>query len=160
MNIYHIDNQLITFFESLPDTGEISEDAMVRLEQLQLERKEKQKNIILYKKNLDRGIEAIDNEIRHLEAMKRGQQNKSDRLMSLLEYSMGDEQEVNFDTCGAKYKKNPPRLVIEDESAVPDRFRNEKVVVTIDKVSLKKEIQDGLTVKGVSIEQGRRLDIY
>jgi len=160
MNIYHIDNQLITFFESLPDTGEISEDAMVRLEQLQLERKEKQKNIILYKKNLDRGIEAIDNEIRHLETMKRGQQNKSDRLMSLLEYSMGDEQEVNFDTCGAKYKKNPPRLVIEDESAVPDRFRNEKVVVTIDKVSLKKEIQDGLTVKGVSIEQGRRLDIY
>ena len=160
MNIYHIDNQLITFFESLPDTGEISEDAMVRLEQLQLERKEKQKNIILYKKNLDRGIEAIDNEIRHLEAMKRGQQNKSDRLMSLLEYSMGDEQEVNFDTCGAKYKKNPPRLVIEDESAVPDRFRNEKVVVTIDKAGLKKEIQDGLTVKGVSIEQGRRLDIY
>lgn len=160
MNIYEINNKLTAFFDSLPDTGELDESALAQLEQLQLEKKEKQKNIILYKKNLDRGIEAIDNEIKHLEAMKRGQQNKSERLTALLEYSMGDEQEVNFDTCGAKYKKNPPKLVIEDESAVPDKFKNEKVVVTIDKIGLKKEIQEGLTVKGVSVKQGRRLDIY
>ena len=159
MNIYQINNQLIEFFDSLPD-GEIDEQGLVQLEGLQMEKREKQKNIILYKKNLDRGIEAIDNEIKYLQEMKRVQSNKSDRLTNLLIFAMGDEREIDFDTCGAKFKKNPPKLVIDDESKVPYTFIKEKITTSIDKTALKKEVQEGLIIEGVRIEQGERIDIY
>jgi len=159
MNIYQINNELAEFFESLPD-GEIDEQGLETLQGLQIEKKEKQKNIILYKKNLDRGIEAIDNEIKSLSEMKRKQKNKSDRLTNLLIFAMDDEKAIDFDTCGAKFKKNPPKLVIDDESKVPDTFIKEKITTSIDKTALKKEVQEGLKIDGVRIEQGERIDIY
>ena len=159
MNIYTINQQLQDFFLALPDTGELNQEALDQLEQLQLEKKEKQKNIILYKKNLDRGIEALDNEIKHLQQMKKSQQAKSDRLTNLLEYSMGDEKEINFDTCGAKFKKNPPKVVIDNEEQIPKKYFREVVTTKLDKSTLKADLKESEVI-GAHLEQGERLDIY
>lgn len=160
MNIYQINQSLVALTESLPDTGELTDEALAQLEQLELAKEEKQKNIILYAKNLALSEEAIENERNHLLAMKKRQTAKKEALMRLLEYSMGTDLVVDFQTCGAKFKKNPPKVTIQDENKVPAEFIVIKEVKSIDKTALKNELKAGKEIEGCELVQESRLTIY
>jgi hypothetical protein len=56
-----------------------------------------------------------------------------------------------------KVRKNPPSVVIDDVAKIPTEFQKQKIDVTIDKVALKKAIQNGEKVDGAHIEQSEKL---
>lgn len=56
-------------------------------------------------------------------------------------------------------KNNPPSVKINDEELIPDKFKKEKVSITIDKTAIKKAIQDGEEVMGAELVVGKSLVI-
>ena len=56
-----------------------------------------------------------------------------------------------------KVKKNPARLVIDDEYKIPRRFIKTTIVEEVDKSTLKSSIKSGEQVEGAHLEQGVRL---
>lgn len=56
-------------------------------------------------------------------------------------------------------KNNPPSVKINDEELIPDKFKKEKISITIDKTAIKKAIQDGEEVIGAELVVGKSLVI-
>lgn len=164
MNIYQIDEQIkrLLIDNSDPDTGEIMNEAglMAELEALQMNREEKQKNIILYYKNAEAEQDIIDSEIRRLQVLKRLNLQKQDRLKQLLGASMvaANKEEVDFIVCSAKFKKNPPALIIEPGADV-DAYMRIKTIEEVDKKAIKADLKAGKIIPGCRVESGIRLDI-
>lgn len=162
MNLYQIDGQIqnLLFNGINQDTGEvINETLLEELEALKLNKEEKQKNAILFHKNLQNEEAIIDSEIRRLQALRSICQKKQDGLRKLIEVSLGDTKKIDFVTCGASIKKNPPSVIIDDDADLKD-YSKVEMVVKVDKAAIKKAIQEGKEVKGARLEQKTRLEIY
>lgn len=54
-------------------------------------------------------------------------------------------------------KNNPPSVKINDEELIPDKFKKEKISITIDKTAIKKAIQDGEEVIGAELVVNKTL---
>lgn len=164
MNLYTINDQVKNFLTAHADqeTGELimTDDLASQLEGLELNRAEKQKNIILYVKNAEGEADIIDSEIKRLGDLKRMNAKKQENLKLLLEYSMkqGGETALDFITCGAKFKKNPPSLVIDKDADVSPYM---KIVTTesVDKMAIRKDLKEGKEVAGCKMVAGERLEI-
>jgi hypothetical protein len=58
-----------------------------------------------------------------------------------------------------RIRDNPPRVVLDDESAIPGTFRREEIVVSIRKDDIRKTLLDGQDVPGAHLERDKRLVI-
>ena len=87
-------------------------------------------------------IDFLEKEIKRLSNMKKNRETNVLRAKRTLEFYMAITSKKNFKTplFSFKIKKNPPSLVIDDESKVPEEFV--KVKKEIDKVALKKFVKD------------------
>lgn len=86
-------------------------------------------------------------------------ENKKGTRMNLLTsvmYNLGvDEKKVgNF---VLKFHKKAAVLEIKDDAAIPMEFK--KMIETIDKMALKKELKAGLVIEGVTLKGGQKLVI-
>ena len=52
-----------------------------------------------------------------------------------------------------KRRKFPPRVVVADERLLPKEYIKEKITTSIDKIAIKKALQNGDEVAGASLEQ-------
>lgn len=66
---------------------------------------------------------------------------------------------IEFINQKVTLKSNPPSVKINDEELIPDKFKKEKVSITIDKTAIKKAIQDGEEVIGAELVVGKSLVI-
>lgn len=163
-NLYEIDGRvnglLLTKID--PNTGEImdSDSAFADMEAMELNRKEKQKNIILYFKNAEGEESIIDSEIKRLKELKVLVQRRQESAKKFLEESMkiAKETALDFVTCKAKFKKNPPSLVVEDGANV-SAYQKVEMVTTLDKNAIKEDLNAGKVIKGCSLVSGERLEI-
>lgn len=56
-------------------------------------------------------------------------------------------------------RKNPPRVVIDNEGEIPWEMKREVTRVEIDKTAIKDAIKAGVSVPGAHIEQSERVEI-
>lgn len=159
-SIYQIDAEIQQLLESLPDTGELTIEDAEALEALQLSRKVKQQNIIRYYKSLKSQVDIIDSEIARLSKLKTLTAKRAEKMVKLLEMSMAQDNanELDFVTDKAKFKKNPPKVEIYDESKL-DRFVVTKEIKSIDKKALKEELAKGEVIEGAVLISTMRLKI-
>ena len=90
--------------------------------------------------------------------------NLENRINSIKEYIS-----IGMDQVNKKYIKSPiidilirnnsPRTIIEDENKIPEEFKISKEVISIDKTSIKKKIQNGEIVPGAFLEDSKSLII-
>jgi hypothetical protein len=161
MNLYQ-HSQLATLQAHVDtDTGEIDIDSFDNAE---IALQDKQQSVVCYLKNETVSISMIDAAIKDLTARKKSMQSAHDKLKEYLLNNMIhhgiSEIEAADKTFLAKIKKNPPKLVIDDESLIPSEF-----MVTappqppqLDKAAGKAELKLG-DVSGVHLEQNQRLEI-
>lgn len=64
-----------------------------------------------------------------------------------------------LDRTIVQLNKKPWALIIEDETKVPDNYRNIKTQIVIDKEKLKKDIKQGVIIEWVSISEDYTLII-
>jgi len=79
------------------------------------------------------------------------------KWIEILQASWIDKFESNW--IQVKLKQSVWRLVIDDETQIPEEYKKEKITIQIDKLTLKKDIHEWVIIDGVKIEQTLSLDI-
>ena len=104
---------------------------------------------------------AVDAEIKRLQSVKKmfAGRGKAIEKVYVDGLTAIDKAETGIMTERGlmKVKKNPARLVIDDEYKIPRRFIKTTIVEEVDKSTLKSSIKSGEQVEGAHLEQGVRL---
>ncbi len=158
-NLYQINSAIQQIIEVADEvTGEINQDAF---DKLQLDKAEKQLNIIKFIKHLDNDMDVLDKEMERLKLFKKQAEGRKEWLKNYLKTAMDIDgvTELDFTTFKAKVKQNPPSVVIDNEEKIPKKYLITKEVISISKALIKTDLQAGNKIEGCHLEQAERLDI-
>lgn len=156
MNLYEIKQSIQEAIDKCIDmeTGEIINPEL--LDSLNEKLNIKRENIALYIKNLVADSKAIDEEIKNLTARKRSINNKIDWLK---QYLANDLQGSKFETAKVVVSFRKSKSIdIQPNANIPDEF----LIIQEpkpDKAGLKKAIQSGEVIAGVSIVEKQNISI-
>lgn len=156
MNLYEIKQSIQEAIDKCIDmeTGEIINPEL--LDNLNEQLNIKRENIALYIKNLVADSKAIDEEIKNLTARKRSINNKIDWLK---QYLANDLQGNKFETAKVVVSFRKSKAVeINPDAEIPNEFLIQQAPKP-DKASLKKAIQSGAVINGVSIVEKSNISI-
>lgn len=141
-----------------PETGEINEDILEELHELDIDHKKKIENILLVAKN-----KASDAEQHEKEA--KIQKDKADRLNReaerLRQYVALDLKGEKFETDKVEVRWRRSKSVeITDEDLVPDEFKSFETKVKISKTLIKKAIdKENLEVPGAVLVENLNMRV-
>lgn len=156
MNLYQIKQEIEQAINECVDfeTGEIIDSE--RLDKLNMALNEKRENIALYIKNMIADSKAIDEEIKNLTARKKSINNKIDWLK---QYLANDLQGSKFETAKVVVSFRKSKAVeINPDAEIPNEFLIQQEPKP-DKAGLKKAIQAGAVITGVSIVEKSNISI-
>ena len=114
-------------------------------------------NVAKYLQYVKQQQEVIKAEIDRLDKKSKQMQSQYDNLHDLLLFQMQSfgKTEIKDPILSIKVRDNPPSVIIEDESLVPEEYKREKVTITVDKTAVKKA---GVPVAGTNIVNSQRLE--
>lgn len=83
-----------------------------------------------------------------------------DNLHDLLLWQMQGfgKTEIKDPILSIKVRDNPPSVIIEDESLIPNDYKTEKTTVTVNKTRIKAAFKAGEQVDGANIVNSQRLE--
>lgn len=157
--LWEIDEQIANIMDMLVDeeTGEINEEAMKQLEQLEIDREIKLENCGIAIKNLMAEVEAIQDEIK---ALKRRAETKAHKIERLAEYVKKSLKGETFETSKVVYGyRKSEKVEIIDEDMIPDKWCNFETTKKPIKSEIKKAIKNGEEVPGCVVIENINLQI-
>lgn len=137
------------------DTGEVFDEEY--LNGLRIAKTRKVENIACWIKNLEAEAEAYKKEE---EAFRIRRKQAESRIESLKRYLTNwvSGEKIETDRCKVTWRKSVS-VEIQDESRVPEDYKKEKVIMNIDKVSIKKALTGGEDVPGASLLEKQNVQI-
>jgi Siphovirus Gp157 len=167
LKLYEISNEYMKVLDELysednSENGEIREIITKQLDFIQDGFKEKSINVAKYIKTLDAKANAIKEAIEAMQVRMKRAQNQADSLREYLKNNIektGITESIECPEFTIKLVQNPPSVTITDESLILDVYKRTKEVITIDKVAIKKDIQEGFEVEGAKLEVKKRIVI-
>lgn len=165
MNLYTITqdfNDLLDMLNQAQEENDLDQVALIEsgLEITQDNFKDKATNYVKFIRSEEAGLSAIDEEIKRLTALKKSKVSKIDNLEARLSNSM---QSIGFDKFDLglfklSFRKSTSVEVI-DVNQLPEGFKRVKTTIDPDKVAIKKAIEAGQEVSGVTIKNSVSLQI-
>lgn len=157
-NIYQLSQELQDFFDSLPDTGELDDEALARYAELNDMTQDKLKSTAYAYLNLKSKSEAIASEIKRLTELKKSNDVQMARVEKLIDFGMDllKSEKQDFGSVVVGYRKSTG-TVITDESLVPDEFK--KIKYSVDLAKAKEVLKAGGEVEGIKLENRSNLYI-
>jgi aromatic ring-opening dioxygenase LigB subunit len=124
----------------------------------------KAQNVAAYTKMLESQADVIGAEIVRLSSMQKRVMRHAQKLHDYLRDNMIRSGVFKIESTEAPFfrlaiRKNPPRVVIDNEDMVPLVFMRTKTVMEPAKEEIKRAIQAGQDVPGAHLEQTERLEI-
>lgn len=156
--LYSIADELLT----ISQTEEIDETELIeQLDALASAFTDKAEDISKLIRNLESDAAAYDEESKRLSANKKTAQNRITSLKRYIQDNMTalDLKQLKAGVFKLGVQKNPPRVVIEDESRLPEQYLEQFTETRIDKSAIKDALQQGTVVPGAHLEQGESLRI-
>ena len=141
--------------------GETPPDAIAdTLEAIGGEIEIKAENSAVIMQELNAEADKIDAEIKRLTARKEVLKNNVDAIKQRVYNAMKSTKKEKFKTTLFSFsiKKNPPKLVIDDETKIPKKYLIPQPA-KIDNAAIKAELTAGKKLKYAHIEQGESLTI-
>lgn len=164
MRLYELTAELNTAIErynSVETDGELAEVEKV-LTDLQLSFDQKAVGVAKHILNIEGNLSAVSTEVKRLQAIAKRLEAQRDWFHGYLFRQMEatNTQEVDGVTVKLKIKKNPPSVVVEDETKIPEKYwRVIPEHKEVDKTAIKDAHKAGIGVDGTKVVQGTRLDI-
>lgn len=152
MTLYDIDTRIAECFD--PDTGEILDFAA--LESLQIAREEKIGNIGKAYRNYCAEVEAIDTEIKRLQAAKEAASKRKESCAEYLAFALNGKKYKDA-TISVHYRATTA-IIIEDESKIPAKYFTEQKPV-VSKSLIGSDLAAGKEVPGARFEKRRAVII-
>lgn len=154
LSLYNITNKFTELMNKAQE-GELTEEEYNELgNELALELQNKSGNIIGYSQNEEALIEAIDIQIKRLQEFKKAKKNSLDRFYQYVKDNMNKLGLTKIETeLGTiSIVKNPISVEIEDEEAIPEKYKNVIVITNVDKTAIKTYFKEtGEIVAGTRI---------
>ena len=141
--------------------GETPPDAIAdTLEAISGEIEIKAENSAVIMQELNAEADKLDAEIKRLTARKEVLKNNVDAIKQRVYNAMKSTKKEKFKTTLFSFsiKKNPPKLVIDDETKIPKKYFIPQPA-KIDNAAIKAELTAGKKCKYAHIEQGESLTI-
>jgi hypothetical protein len=159
MNLYEITNEaqyLAALLETEELTPELEAELLINQEQLQTKAINYAKVISNYQGESD----AIDAEIKRLKAMKESRDKKVTWLTDSLKKAMMVSGIEKIDSPLFKLSLRRSEAVeVEVPEALPVDYQVRKVMITADKVAIKKAIKEGYAITGARLVENFNLQI-
>lgn len=160
-NLFDINRALIDAWESAidPETGEINEEGMAAIEQLQMDQQAKRENIACWVKNLRSDAEAIKAEAKTMTDRAKSCEHKAD---SLTRYLAADLNGEKFQTAKVAVSWRRSVSVEIDEAEIPDlpeQYIRRKVSVEADKTAIKEALKAGEQIEGCRLVERQNISI-
>lgn len=158
-NIYQMNAQIESLLDSMIDeeTGEVNEEALAQLEQLEADKDEKIKNTGLFIKNRMAFADALSKEIDALKKRRQAVLNSVARAMDYADYALeGKPKEFAEVKFGYRASQS---VDIVNEDLVPDEYCIFKNVKTPQKMEIKKLLKSGEKVPGCVLVDKNNLQI-
>jgi len=165
MNLYTITqdfNDLLDMLNQAQEEGNQEQISLIEsgLEITQDNFKDKATNYVKFIRSEEAGLSAIDEEIKRLTALKKSKVSKIDNLEARLSNSM---QLIGFDKYDLglfklSFRKSTS-IEVSDLDQIPENFKRVKTTIDPDKIAIKKAIEAGQEVSGVTIKNSVSLQI-
>jgi len=158
-SLYHIEQQFLDIAEQL-SYGETSPELEEALAITGDELQTKAINYGFVIKDSEATIEAIDNEIKRLKALKESEEKKRDRLMDAIKNAMilFSVDKVESPILRLSFRRSEA-IEIVNESQLDRSFMVEKVTYSPDKTKIKEAIKRGDEVEGAILMTNYNLQI-
>ena len=164
MHLYEINTEIDKAIETMmanvdPETGEVRQEDLDKLGDLQLARDEKLDNIGAYMKNIASDIDALKNEEKALEARLKVKENELENLKAYVGMILNGEK---FESSRVRFSFRKSNAVVIDEAYI-ENIPSEYLIAQdpkIDKKALKADIEAGKDLDGIAhIEEKQNLQI-
>lgn len=158
-SLYVISQEAIDLASKLEE-GEFTPEMESSLIINQTELQEKAINYGYVIKSFESDVSVIDEEIKRLQAIKKAKSGAIDRMKESVLNAMNiyGIQKVESPTLNLSIRKSKSVDIIF-EGVIDDKFKKEKITVSIDKTAIKKAIESGETVEGAVIKENDNLQI-
>lgn len=165
MKLYEIAENYNNLAELL-NNPEFAENADIQqaLETIAEEFEQKAERVVYVIKNAEGDIEALDAEIKRLQAMKKQRQNGIERIKDYLKFNMAktDAKEIKCPLFTIAYREQKQSAVELDEDLFLANNCDEDLVsvkITPNKAEIKKRLKAGETVTGAKLVSSQVLTI-
>jgi hypothetical protein len=158
MNLYNLTGNFIEVQKMLEN--ETDNEALIgTLESIECAIEEKAQNYIYIDRNMQGYSNALDIEIKRLQAKKQAVDNQRESFISSLFKSLevAGLTEIKTDICTIKQQKNPPSVEIIDKGKIPAKYQTvvpESYVPR--KADIAKDLKAGIPVAGCELRQSNR----
>ena len=141
-------------------TGELTEENINSLIDKPLSIEVKENAVAEVFKLFDKDCDGLEFQMMELQKLMADRQRKREAVREIMIKIMKKHGVESVKTAffEAKFKKNPPKIVIDDESKL-DKYKKIEMITTLDKTAVKQDLQSGKIIDGAHIEQGERLEI-
>ncbi len=151
---------------AMAEAGEIDPQALAdTLDGIRGALEVKAVNVAAYSNHLGAQVGVIENEIDRLRRYKESLERQSEALRDYLHDQMVRAGITKIEAVeGAppfrlSIRKNPPRVVIDNEGAIEWEYKRSVTRVEIDKQMIKDALKAGRSVPGAHMEQSERVEI-
>jgi hypothetical protein len=161
LKLYEIADQYREALQALADPELPPEVVQDTLEALTGDFALKARNVAAVVLLLEGEAELIEKAMQRMGRRRKALENRAEGLREYLKVQMEKTGlgEVKSPELMLKIRQNPPRVILDDETRVPRRFRHKEVLIHFDKNAIKAALLTGKKVKGAHLEQHTRLDI-
>lgn len=151
-------NELNQLFES----GEIDSDTLKdTLDSIDGELELKAIDLIKYSRELELMAHAVRSEEVRLRERREALLSRADQLKSYVKESMENlgKKKIESDLFTLSLRKSSGKVVINDESLIPECYRRVKMTTAPDKTLIKQALEDGVEVEGAELIKEHTLQI-
>lgn len=108
-----------------------------------------------------KAMDSIDMQIAQLKMQKEQLNKDNENRENSITNTLDSLHMTEFSTDMFKFKPRnyTPKVIIDNKSMIPAKYNKQRIVVSIDKVSIKKDLQAGTTITGAHLEQTRSTKI-
>ena len=163
MTLYDINKDIENAIENMfinvdEETGEVKQEDLDRLSELQMQKEEKLENIGCYIKNLMADAKAISGEEEALKKRRTSLEKKADRLMKYVSSVLNGEK---FESTKVMFSfRKSDEVSILDESLIPVEYmKTPEVKAKPDKNAIKKALKEGKEVRGAFLIDKNNISI-
>lgn len=162
LRLYQIAEDYLTALEALAELDDLPAEAIAdTLEGLAGTFQDKAAHVAAYIRTLDAEAAAIADARQAMERRQSALERHAGRLRDYLKDQMERTgiPRVQNPWIAVRVQLNPPSVIIEDETLLPDRFKQEVTTVKLLRCNIAKALKAGEPVTGAHLEQTSRLVI-
>ena len=161
MPLYQLADEFIAIAKALTDQEMPEEVIADTLEGASGELEQKAWNIAALILQLDAEAAMIKEAEQRMSARRKSLEKRVDWLREylLLNLLRTGIAEISSPEFVVRVRDNPPRVVLDDEEAIPKAFKQKETIISIRKDEIRRALLAGESVKGAHLERDKRLAI-